>query len=112
MVTDSMDAVFRALGHPDRRRILDILKAHPGSAVNDVCAHFETSRIAVMKHLRVLEAADLVHSEKEGRVRHLYFNAIPIQFIYDRWTTEYSALWAERMTRLKYRIESKEKRNG
>jgi len=112
MVAESMDAVFRALAHPDRRRILDILKAHPGSAVNDVCAHFETSRIAVMKHLRILEAASLVHSEKEGRVRHLYFNAVPIQIIYDRWTTEYSALWAARMTRLKYRIESKETRDG
>jgi hypothetical protein len=44
-------------------------------------------------------------------VRHLYFNAVPIQIIYDRWTTEYSAMWAKRLTRLKYRIESKENRD-
>lgn len=102
-----MDAVFQALGNPSRRRILDILKDDAGCNVNKVCMHFKTSRIAVMKHLRILENADLVHSEKHGRDRRLYFNAVPIQMIYDRWTTEYSALWAGRLTEIKYRIESK-----
>ena len=60
-----------------------------------------------MKHLAVLEAADLVISSKEGRVRKLYFNAVPIQLIYDRWTTEYSAYWSENLTRIKYRVEAR-----
>jgi len=107
MLNESMDAVFRALGSPRRRKMLDVVKNHPGSSVNDVCAYFEMSRIAVMKHLRILEEANLIHSEKEGRTRKLYFNPIPIQMIYDRWTTEYSALWADRMTRIKYDVESK-----
>ena len=102
-----MDAVFQALGNPSRRRILDILKDEPGCNVNNVCKHFKTSRIAVMKHLRILEGAGLVHSEKHGRDRRLYFNAVPIRMIHDRWTTEYSALWAGRLTEIKYRIESK-----
>jgi hypothetical protein len=38
--------------------------------------------------------------------RHLYFNTVPIQLIYDRWTAEYSALWAGSLTRLKYDVES------
>jgi DNA-binding transcriptional ArsR family regulator len=58
-----------------------------------------------MKHLRVLEDAGLVISKREGRSRRLYFNAVPIQMIYDRWTTEYSSLWARRLTDLKYRVE-------
>ena len=99
------DDVFRALAHAARRRILDILREHPGANVNEVCAFFDTSRIAVMKHLRVLEEASLVVSRREGRSRRLYFNAVPIQMIYDRWTTEYSALWARRLTDLKYRVE-------
>lgn len=107
-MADSMNAVFRALAHRDRRRILDILKQSPGSSVGEVSDAFDTSRIAVMKHLRVLEEANLVHSEKEGRVRRLYFNPVPIQMIYDRWTTEYSAMWAGRLTDLKYRVESRE----
>lgn len=101
-----MDKVFHALAHQTRRRILDIVKSRPGCSVNDVCDFFECSRIAVMKHLRGLERAELIVSQKVGRTRQLYFNAVPIQMIYDRWTTQYSALWAGGLTRIKYRIES------
>ncbi len=106
MNADSMDAVFVALANPVRRRMLDILKDNPGFSVNDVCAYFEMSRIGVMKHLQILEAANLVVSRKSGRTRHLFHNAVPIQMIYDRWTTEYSAIWASKMTQVKYKIES------
>jgi predicted transcriptional regulator len=99
------DAVFRALANATRRRILDLLRQHPGANVNEVCAFFATSRIAVMKHLRALEDAALVVSRREGRARRLYFNAVPIQMIYDRWTSEYSSLWARRLADLKYRVE-------
>ena len=104
---ESLDRVFHALAHAGRRRMLDIVKNQPGCSVNDVCKYFETSRIAVMKHLKVLEAADLIVSRKPGRTRELYLNAVPIQMIHERWTTEYSALWAGRMTSLKYRVEAK-----
>jgi DNA-binding transcriptional ArsR family regulator len=101
-----LDAVFHALAHPVRRRLLDLVREHPGSNVNDVCRPFALSRIAVMKHLRALEAARLLVSRKSGRSRELYFNAVPIQQIYDRWTDEYSALWAKRLLDLKRRVES------
>ena len=58
-----------------------------------------------MKHLAIIEAAGLVISEKQGRVRKLYFNVAPIQMIHDRWTTEYSAYWAGHLTRIKYLAE-------
>jgi DNA-binding transcriptional ArsR family regulator len=101
-----MDAVFEALAHPDRRRILDIVKNSPGCYLNQICPHFAISRIALMKHLRVLESARLITSQQQGRRRRLYHNAVPIQMIYDRWTSEYSALWASRVTRIKYAVES------
>jgi DNA-binding transcriptional ArsR family regulator len=105
MKSDSMDAIFAALAHASRRRILDIVREHGGSSVNEVASYFDTSRIAVMKHLRVLEDADLIVSKKDGRTRRLFFNAVPIQMIHDRWTSEYSALWASKLTRMKYEIE-------
>lgn len=109
---DNMDAVFQALGHADRRKILDVVKSMPGCSVNDVTKYFSTSRIAVLKHLNVLEAAELLISRKVGRTRELYFNAVPIQLIYDRWTTEYSAFWASQVTDLKFKLErKKQKRN-
>jgi predicted transcriptional regulator len=106
MKPDEMDAVFAALGSEPRRRILDVLKKEPGCNVNHVCEFFDIGRIAVMKHLDVLEDANLVISEKVGRERLLYFNPVPIHMIYDRWTTEFSAYWAGRLARMKYRLEN------
>ena len=60
MKPESMDAVFQALASAHRRKILDLVKEMPGCSVNDVCKYFSMSRIAVMKHLRVLETADHV----------------------------------------------------
>ena len=102
-----MDAVFQALGNKSRRRMLDIVKEKPGIGVGALAAEFEVSRIAVMKHLAVLESANLILSEKDGRTRRLYFNAAPIQMIHDRWTTEYSAYWAGQLTSIKYLAEAR-----
>ena len=102
-----MDAVFQALAHESRRQMLDIIKGEPGIGVGALASEFDVSRIAVMKHLNVLETAGLIVSEIDGRTRKLYFNVIPIQMIHDRWTTEYSAYWAGQMTRIKYLAESK-----
>lgn len=105
--SDQLDAVFFALASEPRRRMLDVLKAAPGSNVNGVCAHFEAEfgRFAVMKHLAVLERAGLVIAEREGREKRLWFDPTPIQWIHERWTTEFSAYWAARLTRLKYAAE-------
>ena len=106
---ESMGAVFDALGNATRRRILDLVKADPGSTVGELAAHFDVTRIAVMHQIRLLEEAQLLISQKEGRRRRLYFNAVPIQMIYDRWTTEYSALWASHAADIKRKAEAKGK---
>lgn len=103
-----MDAVFQALAHESRRRMLDIVKSQPGIGVGALAAHFDVSRIAIMKHLSVLEDALLIVSHKEGRTRRLYFNAVPIQMIYDRWTNEYSAYWSGQVAGIKYRAETRQ----
>ena len=107
MKPDEMDAVFAALASEPRRRILDVLKKEPGCNVNRVTEFFgDMGRIAVMKHLAVLEGANLVVSEKVGRERLLWFNPVPVHMIYDRWTSEFSAYWAGRLARVKYRLEN------
>ena len=102
-----MEAVFDALGNATRRRILDLVKAEPGCTVGEVAARFDVTRIAVMHQIRILEGVELLISEKEGRKRRLYFNAVPIQMIYDRWTTDLSGFWASQMADVKYRVETK-----
>ena len=106
MKPESMDKLFQALASEARRKILDIVRDQPGASVLDVTRHFDVSRIAIMKHLKVLEDAGLIVSEKEGRTRHLYFNVVPIQMIHERWTSEYSAMWAGALTTFKHRIEN------
>ena len=105
-----MDKLFHALASGSRRRMLDIVRDQPGASVAEVSAYFDVSRIAVMKHLAVLEAAGLIVSRKEGRTRHLYFNVVPIQQIYERWSSDYSALWAETLTTFKDRLEMNQDR--
>ncbi len=106
MTPESMDLVFHALANRARRKLLDLIKEHPGSSVNDLCAEFEVSRIAVMKHLRVLEESQLIVVRKNGRRREIYFNVVPIQLIYDRWTSEFSSFWASKAVDLKFFLEA------
>ena len=108
MKPESMDKLFQALASAARRRILDIVRDRPGASVLEVSRHFDVSRIAIMKHLKVLEEAGLIVSEKQGRTRHLYFNVVPIQMIHERWTSEYSAMWAGALTDLKHRMEQQD----
>lgn len=110
MFTESdMDDVFQALSHQTRRAILDHLRAKPGLAVGELAQKFDVSRIAIMQHLRVLKQAGLVTSNKVGRSRRLYINAVPIQQIHERWTDQFSAHFASRLTIIKQAAELAEK---
>ena len=104
-----MDEVFKALSDPNRRRMLDLLKDRPGLTVNGLTENFSFSRFAVMKHLRILERANLVVSVREGRERKLYLNAVPIQMIHERWISRYESLWAGYLTKIKSQLERKER---
>lgn len=107
MRPESMDAVFLSLASEKRRQILDIVKNNPGCCVSDVCKSFDVTRIAVMRHITMLEDANLLIADKRGRSRHLYVNSVPIQMIYDRWTTEFSGMWAGRLLDIKYLAEQR-----
>jgi DNA-binding transcriptional ArsR family regulator len=112
MEADDLDATFFALASDLRRRMLDLLKREGGCNVNRVCDFFaaEVGRHAVMKHLATLERGGLLVSSKDGRDKRLWFDPTPLQLIHERWTTEFSAYWAARLTRLKYGAEGAEVR--
>ncbi len=109
LTNDDMDRVFHALAHGTRRTILDRLRERPGQGVGELAKSFDVTRIAVMNHLAVLEAAGLVVSQKEGRMRRLYLNAAPIQMILERWIDAYSSHWAGRVTAIKAGAEHRSK---
>ena len=107
METERTDLVFSALAHAARRRMLDLLVETPGLTVKDMAAHFDMSRIGVMKHLQVLEEANLLISQKQGRTRRMFFNAVPMQEIHERWSSQYSSFWSDRLLDLKGRVEGR-----
>src|SRR5690242_5009646 len=84
-----MDEVFRALGDPSRRRLLDSLNARNGQTLRELCAGLDMARQSVSKHLSVLEAANLVTTVRRGREKLHYLNAAPINDIGERWITRY-----------------------
>jgi uncharacterized protein YndB with AHSA1/START domain/DNA-binding transcriptional ArsR family regulator len=90
------DASFRALADPSRRVLLDRLYERDGQALGELqTALPQMSRIAVMKHLRILEAAGLVVSHRSGRRRLHYLNPVPIRRIHDRWLDKFRARAAD-----------------
>src|ERR1700729_3972132 len=78
-----MDAVFRALSDPARRRLLDRLNEHNGLTLGELCVDMGMTRQSVSKHLDVLEEAQLVATSRRGREKLHYLNAAPINAIAD-----------------------------
>src|SRR6476660_4724310 len=54
------DLLFKALADPSRRKLLDLLHAHDGRSLSDLCTHLDMTRQGVTQHLELLEAANLV----------------------------------------------------
>src|SRR5579862_6507542 len=105
----SMDAVFRALADPTRRRLLDRLRARSGQTLGELCAQLDMTRQAVTKHLDILEAANLVATEKRGRERLHYLNPVPIHEIAERWIEKFEVDRLKALSDLKRQLERKEK---
>ena len=103
-----METVFKALADRHRREILDIIKAAPGITLQKISSQFSFTRYAVMKHLRILEDANLVVRQRDGKFRRFYLNTIPFQMIYDRWLSEYTRFWSTTLTNLKYNLEQED----
>ena len=100
-----MDAVFKALADPFRRKLLDRLSRRDGRTLGQLCEHADMTRFGVMKHLRVLEQAGLVVSQREGREKKHYLNRVPIQRIHERWVSRYTEPMAAALSRLKTALE-------
>lgn len=105
--TDADDLVFKALADPTRRAILDALFVRDGQSVGALCLRFpEMTRFGVMKHLGLLEAANLIVTHKQGRQKLHHLNPIPIQQIAERWISKYAQPFATAMVGLQTAIEA------
>lgn len=71
---DRTSRIFRALSDPTRRKILQVVASRDSSA-GELAAPFSISAPAISKHLKVLEAADLVVRTREGKSHRFQLNA-------------------------------------
>jgi uncharacterized protein YndB with AHSA1/START domain len=100
-----VETVFRALADPTRRALLDALFQRDGQTLVALAAPHAMTRIAVAKHLRLLEEAGLVVSRRQGREKFHYLNTVPIRLIHDRWVSKYTEPWAAGLADLKSELE-------
>lgn len=102
-----MAPVFRALADPNRRVLLDRLFERDGQTLGELCAHLpEMTRFGVMKHLGVLEEAELVTTVKSGREKRHFLNPVPIRLAHDRWIGKFAEPIVGAMSMLKTRLET------
>ena len=97
--------MFKALADPTRRSLLDRLYDEDGQTLTALEGRLPMTRIAVMKHLRILEAAGLVTTKRRGREKLHFLNPVPIRLVHDRWVSKYAEPWAATLTGLKKTLE-------
>ena len=103
------DVLFKALADRNRRKLLDVLHAHDGQTLNQLCEHLDMTRQGVTQHLDLLEAANLVATVRQGREKLHFLNPVPLQEIYERWIAKFEKPRLKALSALKRRLE---KTNG
>lgn len=99
------DKVFKALAAPERRLLLDRLRAENGQTLGQLCQHLDMTRQAVTKHLKLLEEAALVATIWRGREKLHYLNPMPIHEIAERWIGKYERGRLRALAELKAKLE-------
>lgn len=85
-----LNRAFSALGNPLCREIIEMIVQAPGLSVNDVCDQYSVSRFAIMRHLNLLEEAELLYREREGKSKKLYIDQGNMMRLTKGWLAEMS----------------------
>ena len=83
------DKVFKALGDPTRRRLLDLLCEHNGQTLGELCQHLAMARQSATQHLGILEDANLISTVWRGREKRHFINPVPLHEVYERWVRKF-----------------------
>ncbi|HEY0676792.1 MAG TPA: metalloregulator ArsR/SmtB family transcription factor [Chitinophagaceae bacterium] len=90
--------IFQVIADPTRRAILSLIAIQamtPGA----MAAHFDTTRQAVSKHIKVLQESQLIKPEQSGREIYYHFNPKKLKEI-DQWLQPFRQMWENRFDRL------------
>ena len=88
--------------------MLDALFERDGQTVHALCDRFSSmTRFGVMKHLVVLERANLITTRRDGRTKLHFLNPIPIQQVADRWIGKYARPFTRALVELQTDLEQR-----
>ncbi len=90
--------IFQAVADPTRRAILALL-ALQAMTPNALAEHFNSSRQAVSKHIKILTECEVVKQEQNGREIFYHFNAKKMKEI-DVWLEQFKKQWEDRFDQL------------
>ncbi len=90
--------VFQAIADPTRRAILTLI-ALQAMTPNALAEHFDSSRQAVSKHIKILTECELVKQEQSGREIYYHFNPKKMKEVSD-WLVPFQKMWDDRFNRL------------
>ncbi|MBO9713742.1 metalloregulator ArsR/SmtB family transcription factor [Sphingomonas sp.] len=93
-----IDRMFAALADPTRRAVVKRLVRGPAS-VTELAGDHPIALPSFLQHVRQLEAAGLIRTEKQGRVRRCTLEA-PALLAVERWIIERRQEWEARLNRL------------
>src|SRR5258708_1586065 len=90
--------VFQAIADPTRRAIITLI-ALQAMTPNAIAAHFDTTRQAISKHLRILTACALITQEQQGREIYYQLEIKKMKEI-DKWLEQFRKIWESRFNQL------------
>jgi DNA-binding transcriptional ArsR family regulator len=90
--------VFQAIADPTRRAILSLL-ALQAMTPNAIAEHFDSTRQAVSKHIKILSECELVKQKQSGREIYYHFNPQKMKEV-DKWLEPFRAKWEDRFNQL------------
>jgi len=90
--------IFQAVADPTRRAIIALI-ALQAMTPNALAEHFDTSRQAISKHLRILTECELVTQEQKGREIYYSLEIERMKEI-DKWLEQYRKIWETRLNQL------------
>jgi DNA-binding transcriptional ArsR family regulator len=102
---EPIDKVFKALADPSRRQLIDRLYVKNGQTLTELCKGLKMARQSVTQHLDVLEEANLISVQWQGREKLHYFNPVPIHAVYERWIRKFEKSRLRALHHFKTKLE-------
>lgn len=102
--------VFQAIADPNRRAILNLL-ANQNLTLNGVAKHFEISRPAISRHIKILAECGLIAVRQQGRERYCEAQLEKLNEVSD-WVQHYQTIWEQRFDRLDEYLTVLQKKEG